>query len=398
MALDWVSEKASGILICSGYKAGTLYGLVPDNSYTTGIPKNAFDFTTARNSLGTRTNSAGIIETMANDVGRLQYPSCPSLLLETGRTNLAAWSEDLTQWSALQAGDASLPTVIPATELLFGLPTWDVQFAMNGNVAGNNSALQGAGNIAATGKGVFSFYAKSTQGTQDLLIYLIGNRIAVTIDETAKRYEIPTNWSGTGVYGLQLRGGDMVNVTNERFLITGIQYEDAADYATAYIKTTTASAIRAVDVLPVRTDMQSSGFLSSTAGTMYLEIIANEYVRDLSGERIFNLSNVGLDTIEILRSSDSSTVYTIWPRQSNTIVGGFSLAPITGTLKLCFSFNSTTGMIIYSNGTEVYNEAAFTSVAFTDFLVSAQTLVNPINQMIFFPTSLSASECISLTS
>lgn len=49
-------DKATGVLIPSGYKTGTLYGIVPNNDNTIGVDADAFDFTFDRNSTATRIN------------------------------------------------------------------------------------------------------------------------------------------------------------------------------------------------------------------------------------------------------------------------------------------------------------------------------------------------------
>jgi hypothetical protein len=74
--------QASLVLIPSGYKATKLYSEIPTSG--------AGDFAWTRASNATRINSSGAIETMANNVPRLDYSfsSCPMALLETQRTNL----------------------------------------------------------------------------------------------------------------------------------------------------------------------------------------------------------------------------------------------------------------------------------------------------------------------
>lgn len=85
---------ASLVQIPSGYKAGTLYSVLPANG------DGDFDFTRA--SIATRVNAEGLIETVASGVPRLNYEilngavqSCPALLLEPARTNLLTYSEEL---------------------------------------------------------------------------------------------------------------------------------------------------------------------------------------------------------------------------------------------------------------------------------------------------------------
>ena len=88
-------DQASLILTPNAYKAGTLYSVKPEDGV------GDFDFTRA--TTATRVNSAGLIETVATGVPRLDYPfidgvvqGCPSLLLEPARTNLLAYSEDFS--------------------------------------------------------------------------------------------------------------------------------------------------------------------------------------------------------------------------------------------------------------------------------------------------------------
>ena len=77
-------------MIPSGYKAGTLYSVLP----TDGIS----DFTVDRNSIATRVNEQGLIEEVAVNVPRLDYSDggCPVLLTEPESTNLVLYSEPTT--------------------------------------------------------------------------------------------------------------------------------------------------------------------------------------------------------------------------------------------------------------------------------------------------------------
>ena len=83
-------------MIPSGYKASKVYSVLPESGV------GDFDFTRA--TTATRVNSSGLIEEMAINVPRLNYPlidgvvnGCPSLLLEPQRTNLITYSEDFSQ-------------------------------------------------------------------------------------------------------------------------------------------------------------------------------------------------------------------------------------------------------------------------------------------------------------
>jgi hypothetical protein len=83
-------NSASLVVTPNGYKAGTLYSVIPNTTLG--------DMTVVRATTATRVNSAGLIESVANNVPRLDYlnASCPSLLLEPQRTNLQVYSEDFS--------------------------------------------------------------------------------------------------------------------------------------------------------------------------------------------------------------------------------------------------------------------------------------------------------------
>ena len=82
---------------------------VADNQVFSVLPSNGDgDFNFTRGTVATRVNAQGLIETVSNDLPRLNYPlldgvvqECPSLLLENSATNLITYSEDFsnTVWN-----------------------------------------------------------------------------------------------------------------------------------------------------------------------------------------------------------------------------------------------------------------------------------------------------------
>lgn len=91
-----IYDNAGVVLIPSGTKASKLYSVLPANGNG--------DFTHDRNlTTATRVNKDGLIEGVAADVPRLDYPlidgvvqDCPALLLEPQRTNNSQYSEDFS--------------------------------------------------------------------------------------------------------------------------------------------------------------------------------------------------------------------------------------------------------------------------------------------------------------
>ncbi len=101
-------DKVGIGLVPSGYKDSELYSAIPNNADAD------FNFTRASNA--TRVNSKGIIETVGNNIPRLNHDFDsdgnvefqPHLLLEPSRTNELTYSEDLDQWTS--AGGGSITT------------------------------------------------------------------------------------------------------------------------------------------------------------------------------------------------------------------------------------------------------------------------------------------------
>jgi len=82
------------LYVPSGYKVGTAYGVLPNDSTA--------DFDQfQRESTATRTNKDGLIELMGSNIPRIDYSDggCPSLLLETQRTNKCRASESINSWA-----------------------------------------------------------------------------------------------------------------------------------------------------------------------------------------------------------------------------------------------------------------------------------------------------------
>ena len=109
-----LADKASLLLIPTGYKSQKVYSIFP----TDGV--GDFDF--SRSSSATRIAKNGLITTVAANVPRLEYPmidgevvGCPSLILEGARTNLVTYSEDFSNaaWTKSNSSIVSDSTISP---------------------------------------------------------------------------------------------------------------------------------------------------------------------------------------------------------------------------------------------------------------------------------------------
>jgi len=82
LGTDWATKESS------------LLGYNDENGNYKPIP---FDF--SRASIGTRVNRDGLIETVQDNIPRIDFSNDGSLLLEPQRTNLVTYSEKLSQWT-----------------------------------------------------------------------------------------------------------------------------------------------------------------------------------------------------------------------------------------------------------------------------------------------------------
>ena len=81
-------ESASLVVTPNGTKASKLYAIKPTDG--------SGDLSVTRATTATRVNSAGLIESVASNVPRLDYTNstCPSILVEPQRTNISLRSQE----------------------------------------------------------------------------------------------------------------------------------------------------------------------------------------------------------------------------------------------------------------------------------------------------------------
>lgn len=208
-------------MIPSGYKASKVYSVLPESGV------GDFDFTRA--TTATRINSSGLIEEMAINVPRLEYPlidgvvnGCPSLLLEPQRTNLETKSNGFSTWGTVSNTTRTADYIISPDGTLNGTR---LQFTANGFVANTPQSL-------ATY--TVSCYAKrNDNGTQNVGFFTNGSGVvnsawAVTSEWKRFSYTFPAlNGSFVGIAGVS--GADIS--------VYGFQLEGLVSYPTSYIPT-----------------------------------------------------------------------------------------------------------------------------------------------------------------
>jgi hypothetical protein len=246
-------NSASLVVTPNGYKAGTLYSVIPNTTLG--------DMTVVRATTATRVNSAGLIELVANNIPRLDYSngSCPSLLVESQRTNLALYSEQFTNavWtaSAFNVSIISNTTISPdgtqnADTVVFGASGYLYQ----------QFAITGLASVT------FSIYSKTA--TQ-VIIFGGGTPVGTDVYTTVN---VGNGWfrqilvrtftsGGTGTLQILPFGN---NITT---FLWGCQLE-VGNYPTSYIPTTSAAVTRNADAIS-KTGISS--LINSTEGVLFIE-------------------------------------------------------------------------------------------------------------------------------
>ena len=291
-------ENPKLALIPSGYKSGKVYSILP----TDGV--GDFDF--SRGSTATRVNKDGLIETVNNNVPRLDWlnSDCPSLLLEPQRTNLNTYSESSTGKTTQNVTLTDNSTISPNGELNAIKVTDDSVNFRHRFFANNVSVTSGtqytisfyvkknspnryiylnAGIIGANGS--FSLDNQSVTGSMQVFESLDNDWYRIGFTGTA-----PTTQSSIYFIQMQLGTTDASYVGNgSSFYFWGLQMEQGS-YPTSYIKTT-GTVTRLKDVCINGGD---SDLFDITEGTLFVDA----YIPNSTNSTIISLSN-GTDAQKI---------------------------------------------------------------------------------------------------
>jgi len=386
-------------LIPTGFKAGKLYSVLPEDG--TG------DFDVTRASTATRVNEQGLIESMANNVPRLDYTDggCPVLLTEPQSTNLITYSEDFSNayWTKVNTVNTPLSTISPDgttnASLIVGNLISNTTYiranTVSGTVIGNTYTLS----LYVKPKGgstFFKYWARNTDA--GIIIFDLVNG---TTDSplTSTITSVNNGWFRITTTG-ELTSSGVVpyfypyySATEiEGFYIWGAQLEDSL---TSYIPTNGSTVTRVKDVVNNAGDVNT---FNSEEGTLFVE---------------FSLkSQVFWSRIKIANGSSSSDSVVIMAQSNNSLrievrVGNVVKVSIVSTVsdlrinnRLAFVWKSGDNRLYQNGNLLATNTDTFTPLFNFDNLnyTYINNFAEKTKQLKVFKTALTDAELIALTS
>ena len=330
-------------LIPSGYNDSVVYSILPSDG--------SGDFTFDRGDSATRVNKDGLIETVSEDYPRLDWlnSDCPSLLLESQKTNTQTYSESSTGKSltgaTLTNDKATSPTgEYNAMELKEDTSTGKHRF-FTGNVTVVDSTTY-----------TLSFFVKKNSDNRFIFINaggLIGVSGSFNLDTQAvtggvQLFETyPNGWYRIGIteeassnvtsgYFVQLQQGTTdASYTGDgsSVFVWGLQFEEGS--LSSYISNlATGSTSRSAETC---TDAGDATIFNDSEGVLYAEIKALSNTDTTNPNRGFSISD----------SSTNNTIFIYFQSANNS----FSCIVISG------------GVTQFSNNTTSFNVTNYLKVA-----------------------------------
>ena len=387
-------DDASLVVTPNGYKAGTLYSIKPTSG--------AGDMTVVRATTATRVNSAGLIESVANNVPRLDYlnASCPSILIESQRTNSALYSEqfDNAAWvksnTTITANTTISPDGTQNADTLAFAAFGDARCEVN--LAGTFENQSHT--ITVYAKVVSGSSTFRLKGTHAGVVNYISNDFTATTDWQRFTFTVTFGASlGTGIiYAIQ----NGSNGTAKNVIFYGFQLELNSSYPTSYIPTTSAAVTRNGDAI-YKTGI--SALIGQTEGTLFLYADIQKHNESDFYIAISNGASLG-DAIYLYQPSSGNIQ--ILTRKTGNGDGTITIADANWTAglnKVAIAYTATT-IEVFINGVSK-GSTTFTALPTLSQLTIGSrpdvvgTLVGTsiYSEAVVFPTRLTNSECISLT-
>jgi len=369
------------LIVPARFKTGKLYTQIATTSAGVVLASSG-DFNVTRATTATRFNSAGLIESVASGVPRLDYytsggtAGCPALLVEPSGSNLALQSENfLTTWAPTNI------TVTTGTTAAFTAPdgttTADLLTASaSGSARINQSFTFVSGTtysysaFAKAGSGFFGLTMENGGVASGAAVIWNLNTGALAVSGvvgagyTLQSQGIENYGNGwyrcriTVLLGLGAAGNIRANTSDGTMsaaiinsasgntaYVWGAQLETGS-VATSYIPTTAAAVTRNADVINLSGAV--SGCIGQTEGTIYWEGAINRF------DRVFFTLASGTSTTQCVRLQTTGAGLiqgVVVAGTPQCIIGTLAAITLGQFVKVAFAYKEN-DFVLYLNGVQ----------------------------------------------
>ena len=414
-------DTASLILTPNGYKGGVTTGKL----YSVKPTDASGDMDVTRNTTSTRVNSSELIESVAFNAPRLDYPplgGCPSILVEPLRTNLVLYSEQFNQANWFKAdttvtanattapdGTSTADNVVPFATATFHsvrqffsvTPSISHTFSVYAKANGYTKvsiADAATGGFAAR----FDLSAESVisaiAGTTPTITNVGSGWYRLTATFTTTAFSTPSITGYPTGATLNNFGASFTGDVTSGVFLWGAQLE-AGTNATSYIPTTISALARNADVIS-KTGVSS--LIGQTEGTIYAEIRVNKLLGTAS-RYVFHLSDgTANNRIYMAFSGVSSNILRARIFNGGTLQCSIDSSTITatGTYKLALAYKNN-DIVFYINGFQIGTATGTiptcSRVDLGHNYAGASQLNDGINNANIWKTRLTNDQCEDLT-
>jgi hypothetical protein len=383
-------DTASLIVTPNGYKAGTLYSVIPNTTLG--------DLSVTRATTATRVNSSGLIESVASNVPRLDYTngSCPSILVEPQRTNLWIGSE------VFSGGSQSLVT--------YTANTTDT-LSPSGNNTVDKFAVTTSGGDAHTRipKTIsvqnfsLSIYVKGNAG-QKLQLFLARDGYTelkeqyYTLNGNWQRVVLSDSFSTTSssvVIGIEFGFNASDSVAGQVYYLWGAQLE-AGSYATSYIPTTSASVTRNADVIS-KTGISS--LIGQTEGTVFFDIRLDTISAQTNDPVLWYMKDGGTGERYVELFDNGNLKYIEF---NGAVIANITKSGLTVGRHKCAIAYANNDMTFYVDGVQIGTGTSGTPSGFSEFGLQYYSTEfygqQKVNAIALWKTRLTNTQMQTLTS
>ena len=330
------------------------------------------------------TTTAPVAGGILEDMPRLDYSngSCPALLLEPQRTNGIRSSEDFTHSSWITQTGISVVQNTTDTTSPEGLYNAAKITSTSGSFGIYTSAFTTTSPVTRT------IYLKGENGGETLRIKDgsgNGGYTLVTLTTEWVRYQLKTTNDGLPYQGIYL---DDISTTGAIYAY-GVQYEEGT-YPTSYIPTYGVSQTRLRDEAPFPATFRFGTLGDGESGTMVVKTIVN----GLTSNNRFNFFSNGGSANWYWNGFNLYSQTT--GGSSQFILGSTASSNLGAEVKLCMRKSGNTLSCFFNGGDKGSIDIGSETIRyFNDF--STYDISQSIVEFEEFPTALTDSECIELT-